>query len=64
MVDRAELERLLATVKLLHSVNVVRDDEGRIETIQVLDFPGVGKYPMSPISFAEKMRPLLTGRKS
>ncbi len=63
MVDRAELERLLATVKLFHATNVVRDDEGRIETIQVLDYPGVGKYPMSPIAFAERMRPLV-GRKS
>ncbi len=50
-------------MKLFHSVNVVRDDGGYIQTIQVLDYPGVGKHPMSPIAFAERMRPLV-GRKS
>lgn len=62
MTDRRELEALIAKAReagATVTVVPVVDDEQRIDTIIVHGIKGVGPYPMSPISFAERMREVL-----
>lgn len=60
MTDRKELSKLILAANVKGaSVTVTEDSDGHIATLQVEGLRGVGPHPMSPISFAERMREVL-----
>jgi hypothetical protein len=57
MTDRKELEFLiLKALQMGGTVSVQHDDDGYMKTITVTGLKGIGHHPMSPISFAERLR--------
>ena len=57
MTSRKELEALISKLRSRGaSVEVRHDSEGHINTVAVSGVKGIGPFPMSPISFAEKAR--------
>ncbi len=60
MTDRREIESLIAKAKAAGaSIEVERDATDYPVNIAVIGLKGVGPFPMSPISFAERMREVL-----
>jgi hypothetical protein len=61
MVDRRELETLIAKAKSAWaSIEVERDETDHPISIAVVGLRGVGPFPMAPIAFAERMREVLS----
>lgn len=56
--DRREVDSLIAYARdvLGAGLEVNTDPEGRIESITVRGVAGVGRHPMPPLAFAERMR--------
>lgn len=64
MTDRRELEALIAKAcRAGATVTVQHDSDGYIDSIAVAGLRGVGPFPMSPLSFAERMRERLSNFK-
>ena len=61
MTDRRELEALVAKARARGAeVEVTEDHAGYVDSIRVWKgLPGVGPYPMSPLSAAERLREAL-----
>jgi hypothetical protein len=61
MIDRKELETLIAKARGAGAtVTVKHDEQGWIKSVQVSGLKGVGPFPMAPIAFGERMREVLS----
>lgn len=60
MIDRKELEQLAARMRLRGAlVTVTNDRDGHVAQIRISGAKGIGPFPMSPLSAAERMREFL-----
>lgn len=59
MIDRKTLEALISKTAKVATVTVHRDEDNYPVQISVSGLKGVGPMPMAPISFSEKVGPLL-----